>query len=69
MLDRRINHFAQFGVGFHRILYVVDHLIKLGVIDQLFAEMGEQDRFQEDVKRLAAALGIVARNILDSLPD
>jgi hypothetical protein len=69
MLNGRSDHAPHFRIGLHRILHVIDHLIKLGIVDQLLAEMRQEDRFQEDVKRLAAALRIVARNMFDSLPD
>ena len=69
MLDCCVDQWAQFGVGFHCILHIVDNLVELRIIDQLFAEMRKQDRFQENMKRLAAKLRIVAIDGADALAD
>ena len=62
MFDGCIDHRAQLGVGLHRILHVVDQLLEAGIVDELLSKMRQQYRFEENVKGLAPALGVIARN-------
>ena len=69
MFYRLVDHDAQLGICFHRILHVVNQLIKLRIIDQSITEMGKQNSLQKDAKCLPASLGVVPSNAADFLLD